>query len=220
MLEAVVKRVLRGVFGGDADISAANPLPVTSETALDSGVATGGTVNTLADTTRGWQVNIWTDAIVEITDISTGIQYTREVDSNTADTLNFATNPVPAAVVAGDIYSIKRTVNPLTPIAKGLVHNTAGYIAAADLLGADLTPTNTPCLFKIIAGFSASGILSVNIINGADTQVQRFNGGVALNIDSLYVFTHLVMTGDTINYQYSVNTTIQTLRVIEIPSAL
>lgn len=54
MLESVVIRTLRNVFGSGADISAANPLPVTSETALDNGVATGGTVNTLVDNTRGW----------------------------------------------------------------------------------------------------------------------------------------------------------------------
>jgi len=59
LLESVVIRTLRNVFGSGADISAANPLPVTSETALDNGVATGGTVNTLVDNTRGWQVNIW-----------------------------------------------------------------------------------------------------------------------------------------------------------------
>ncbi|GAH11787.1 unnamed protein product, partial [marine sediment metagenome] len=57
MLEAVLRRVLGAAFGGGADISAANPLPVTSETSLDNGVATGGTVNTLDDITRGWQEN-------------------------------------------------------------------------------------------------------------------------------------------------------------------
>ena len=215
-----IRRAIRNALGGGADISVANPLPVTSETALDNGIATGGTVNTLIDTTKGWQVDIWADAIVEILDVSTGISYTREIDSNTADTLDFTTHPLPAAVVAGDTYSVRRLVNPLSPIEKGLVHNVAGYLATADILAADVAPTNTPCIFKVMAAFDTAGILSVNIIRGLNTQVQHFQGGVALNTDSLYGFTHLVLAGDTINYQYSVGATIQTFRVVEIPSAI
>ncbi|MBA7560253.1 hypothetical protein ES708_01875 [subsurface metagenome] len=222
---AILRQRIQDALGGGVAISAANPLPVTSETALDTGIATGGTINTVIDTTRGWQVDIWADAIVEIVDISTGISYTREIDSNTADTLDFTTHPLPAAaaVVAGDTYSIRRLVNPLSPIAKGLIHNVVGYIADADIFVAAIAPTNTPTLFKIMAGFSAAGILSVTITNaagGGGTVVQQFQGGVALNIDSLYGFTHLVHAGDTINYRYSVNATIQTLRVVEIPSAI
>lgn len=214
------RKALRDVFGGGIDISTANPLPVTSEQSLDQGVATGGTNATLVDVTKGWQVNVWEDALLEV-EIG-GIQYTRELDSNTGDTLNFATNPLPVGVVvaAGCVYSIKRLANPLSPIAKALLHNVAGYLAGADILGADLAPTNTPCLFRIMASFTAPGILSVEIINGGNPQVQQFNGGVALNVNSLYAFSHLVFAGDTINYQYSANTNIQTVRVVEIPSAL
>jgi len=222
MFESVLQRILQAVFGGGFDISVANPLPVTSETALDTGIATGGTVNTLVDNTRGWQVNIWADAIVEILDVSTGISYTREIDSNTADTLNFATHPLPAAVVAGDTYSIRRLVNPLSPIAKALEHNVA-VVAGVDIIGAAVAPTNTPCLFKIMAGFDTAGVLSVTITNaagGGGTMVQQFNGGTPLNVNSLYAFSHLVHTGDTINYRYSVNAVCQTLRVVEIPSAI
>ena len=218
-----IRRAIRNALGGGADISVANPLPVTSETALDNGIATGGTVNTLIDTTRGWQVDIWADAIVEILDVSTGISYTREIDSNTLDTLNFATHPLPAPVVAGDTYSIRRLVNPLSPIEKGLVHNVAGYLATDDILGADVAPTNVPTLFKVMACFDAAGILSVqttNVAGGAGAVVQQFQGGVALNVNSLYGFTHLVHAGDTINYQYSVGATILTFRVVEIPSAI
>jgi len=66
MLESVFRRVLRTMFGGGADISAANPLPVTSEGGIECSTATGGTVNTLVDAIKGWQVNIWEDAMVEV----------------------------------------------------------------------------------------------------------------------------------------------------------
>ena len=216
MFENVAKRILRAVFGGGSDISSANPLPVTAETALDHGTATGGTINTLIDTTRGWQVDIWEDAIVEILDVSTGISYTREIDGNTADTLDFTTNPLPAAVVAGDTYSIRRTVSPLNPLTRANEFNVAGYIAAADILAAALAPLNTPCSFRVEAGFDAAGILSATIIQAGVPVAVQFNGGVALNINSLYRFSLMVNAGDTINFQYSVNATILSLKVQEI----
>ena len=122
MFETAARRILRLVFGGGADISAANPLPVISETSLDQGTATGGTNTTLVDATKGWQLNLWEDALVEVT--IGGITYVREIDSNTADTLVFATNPLLVGVVvaAGDVYMIKRVVSPLNPLARAEVH--------------------------------------------------------------------------------------------------
>ena len=218
MFETAARRILRLVFGGGADISAANPLPVTSETSLDQGTATGGTNTTLVDATKGWQVNIWEDALVEVT--IGGVTYVREIDSNTADTLNFVTNPLPGPVVvaAGNVYSIKRVVSPLNPLARAEVHN-AAVLAAADILGAALAPLNTPCLFRVAVGFDTAGIFSVTITRAANTQVQQFNGGVALNTNSLYMFSVLVHSGDTINFRYSVNATCQTLRCQEVVAA-
>lgn len=115
MFEDVARRLLRAVFGAGADISAANPLPVdTGGAALEQGVATGGTNTTLVDNTKGWQVNIWENAIVSVDIVVAGIEYHRELDSNTADTLDFATHPLPALVVvaAGDPYTIRRVVSP------------------------------------------------------------------------------------------------------------
>jgi len=117
MLESVVRRLLRAVFGGGSDISAANPLPVTSGAALEQGVATGGGLTTLEDNTKGWQVDIWAHSIVAV-EIG-GIEYHREIDSNTADTLDFTTHPLPVPVVAGCPYTI-RGVEP------------AGYVEDSD----------------------------------------------------------------------------------------
>ena len=218
MLENVARRLLRAVFGGGADISSSNPLPVTAETALDHGTATGGTIGTLQDTTKGWQVNIWEDALVEILDVSTGIAYTRELDSNTADTLNFATNPLPAAVVAGDTYTIRRVVSPLNPLARAEVHN-AAIVGGVDILGAALAPLNTPCRFAVEVAFDAAGVFSVRVTRGGIPVGEEFNHGVVLTANSLFRFSHLVHAGDTINYQYSVNATMLSMRVQEIVAA-
>lgn len=200
-------------------VTTATPLPVSSETSLDTGVATGGTVNTLIDTTRGWQVNIWEDAIVEIVDISTGISYTRELDGNTADTLDFTTNPLPAAVVAGDTYSIRRMVSPLSPLARANEFNVLVYLTPADILAAALAPLNSPCTFRVEAAFDTAGMLSATITQAGVTVVGQLNGGVALNINSLYRFSLMVNAGDTINFRYSVNCTILSLKVQEIIAA-
>jgi len=117
MLETVARRLLQAVFGGGSDISAANPLPVTSGAALEQGVATGGGLTTLEDNTKGWQVDIWAHSIVAV-EIG-GIEYHREIDSNTADTLDFTTHPLPVPVVAGCPYTI-RGVEP------------AGYVEDSD----------------------------------------------------------------------------------------
>ena len=117
MFETVAIRILRAVFGGGSDISAANPLPVTSGAALEQGVATGGGLTTLEDNTKGWQVDIWAHSIVAV-EIG-GVEYHREIDSNTADTLDFTTHPLPVPVVAGCPYTI-RGVEP------------AGYEEASD----------------------------------------------------------------------------------------
>lgn len=110
MMEAVFHRVLRAVFGGGSDISAANPLPVTSGAALAQGVATGGSDITLEDNTKGWAVNMWEDAIL-VVEIG-GIEYHRHVTSNTADTLTIDALPGGVVVAAGDPYTIRRVVSP------------------------------------------------------------------------------------------------------------
>ena len=85
-------------------------LVVTSETALDQGVATAGTNTTLEDNTKGWAVNMWEDAVIAV-EIG-GIEYHRHIASNTADTLTIDALPALVVVAAGDPYTIRRVVSP------------------------------------------------------------------------------------------------------------
>jgi len=217
MFETTFRRILQAVFGGGADISAANPLPVTSAaTPIDAGTATAGTNNTLTDATKSWEVNMWEDAILEVT--IGGIEYHRTITGNTATILTF--NPLPGVVVvsAGDPYEIRSIANPLSPLARAEVHN-ALVVGGVDILGAAVAPLNTPCLFRVAVGFNAAGVFSVTITRAGNTQVQHLNHGVVLTADCLFLFDVLVHNGDTINYRYSVNATLQTLRLQEIAAA-
>lgn len=110
MIETVLRRILRAVFGGGADISAANPLPVTTGGGLDQGVATGGSGVTLEDTTKDWGVNMWEDAILAV-EIG-GIEYHRHITSNTNDTITMDALGGIIVVAAGDPYTIRRVVSP------------------------------------------------------------------------------------------------------------
>lgn len=133
MLEATLRRVLRAVFGSGANISAANPVPVTTE--------------------------------VGVTE-------------------------------------------------KGVIHDTA-YVTPNDFFVTVLTPTNAPSIFTLAGSFSVAGVLSVTITRALNTQTVEFNAGVALAVDSLYQFDVLVLDGDTINFQYSIDCDIQVFRVLE-----
>jgi len=225
-------QIIRETLGGGVDVdlpaefaALIAALSIGLEASVDSGIATGGTNTTLEDTNKDWALGMWggvNDSLIQVQ--IAGVNYLRftTLPVNTATVITIAALPVGVVVAAGCPYSIKRALNPLLPLERALIHNVAGYIAAADILGADLAPLNTPCLFRVTACFNAAGILSVETTNaagGGGAVVQQFNGGVALNNNSLYMFEHLVHAGDTINYQYSVNATIMTFRVQEIIGA-
>lgn len=88
----------RGV--GRPDYSA----PYSTLFTTDWGYATGGSMTTLIDTTKNWQVNIWRNAALDV--YVGGTKYTRYVVSNTATTLTFATI-TPATVTGGVQYALR-----------------------------------------------------------------------------------------------------------------
>jgi len=202
MLETTLKRVLRAVFGGAADISAVNPLPVTSlAAAAASGTATGGTGVTLTDTTKDWEVNMWEDAILEVT--IGGVEYHRTITANTLDTLTFNALPGATVVSAGDTYEIRRIVSPLSPLAKAEIFNTALPAIGVDWLGAAITPTNTPSFLRIYLTVAVAGTLSIARTVGGVTVLEELNHGVNLTANSAFAFDVEWRSGDSLNFRYS-----------------
>jgi len=100
------------------------------------------------------------------------------------------------------------------PLEKALIHGTT-ELADTDILGADLSPTNTPCLFRTMVMLETAGIFSAMLKNAASTKKMQMNTGVALVVDSGYMFDILVHSGDTVNFQTSVGGDV-TMRVQEI----
>lgn len=120
-----------------------------TETSVASGDATGGSTTTLEDSSAVYELNKWKDAIVEITDVSTGKHYYVTVASNTVGgTLTFPA--IAVAVVAGDHYEIRMVLSPtnmnkwggtsLTP------RDISGDLAKLDLALTDLRDAITAAL--------------------------------------------------------------------------
>ncbi len=107
----------------------------------------------------------------------------------------------------------------LMPIAKGLIHNVAPG-ATTDIFATDLSPSNPPCLFRIMITVDAVTKLEVDITNGADEQTVILNGNSDLTANAVHLFDILVLKGDTINFQLDSAETILVMRVLEIPSAI
>jgi len=118
-------------------------------------------------------------------------------------------------LASADPQAGQLTVTELTPLERAVEHNTA-ELANTDILAAALTPTNTPCLFRVMCVFDTAGTFRATITKAANTQTVIFNGGTDLALNCLYIFDHLVHSGDSINYQYSVNAQLMVLRVQEI----
>lgn len=190
-------------------------IATTASMVVDEGIATGGLATQLTDTTKDWEADIFEGATIEI--IHAGTTYQRFVTGNTANVIGFATLGV--IVAAGDVYRIMRSIDPMTPLDKGVIHNTA-YVTPNNFFGTALAGTIEPTLFRCQGAFSAAGVLSVCIIRGGNTQVVNFNHGVALTPEDLFAFDCLVQDGTTINYRYSINCTIRTFSVLEIPAAI
>jgi len=129
MLETVARRILRAVFGGGADISAANPLPVdtspgnkAAKTILDEANIALGTTTGLADCTAGGthtgaaHATVMTDAAAQfITGELVGLTISNVTDGSAGlITANTETTVTVAALAGGvldqwslgDVYSV------------------------------------------------------------------------------------------------------------------
>lgn len=107
-------------------------------------------------------------------------------------------------------------IQGFAPVQKANEHNTA-ELADTNILGTALSPTYTPCLFRVMVSFNLAGVFKATITKAANVQTVFFNSGASLIGNSLYIFDLLVHSGDTINFRYSVAATLKVLRVQEIP---
>ncbi len=113
--------------------------------------------------------------------------------------------------------STEDTLAKIVPIAKASVFNTALPAAEADLLAADISPTNSPSYMRVYICVSVSGVLRVERVQSTVEVTENLNGGVALSAGAAYMFDVPWRSGDTVNLVYSVTSgTIYNLDICEI----
>jgi hypothetical protein len=122
-------------------------------------------------------------------------------------------------LTSGDPYTAKKISDLFRPILKGSVFNTL-VTANTNIFASDLSPTNNPTTFRIYACFDTSGILTVRRTKAGITVSEQLNDGSALVANGAYMFDIIVESGETINFQYSVDATVIVFKVIEIPSVI
>ena len=114
----------------------------------------------------------------------------------------------------GRDLDIGTSSSPLAPLSVASQHGVA-ETADTDILASDITPTNTPCLFRVMVMLETVGVFSAILKSGAVSKTLKLNTGTNLLASCAYMFDILVHSGDTVNFQTSVSGNV-TLRVQEI----
>jgi hypothetical protein len=79
-------------------------LDLFNQSILDKGISTGGSITTLTDPSKNWEVDIWAGSKLFL--LINGQIFTRYISSNTFNTLTFDTLPVSVQVFSGVPYTI------------------------------------------------------------------------------------------------------------------
>ena len=116
-------------------------------------------------------------------------------------------------IKASDFTAVLQAI--FSPIEKANEHNTDKGADTA-VLGSAVSPTNTPCLFRIIVSIDKATVFKADITKGGNTQTVEFNGGSDLAANALYIFDMLVHSGDTVNWKCTGAVTYLVFRVQEI----
>jgi len=106
-------------------------------------------------------------------------------------------------------------LNEIIVISKISLFNTS-ITANTNIFSVDLSPTRSPCIFRIYVCFNASGVLSVVRTKGGVSVIEQLNSGLALTANAAYVFDILVDADESINLQYSVDATALKISVVEV----
>lgn len=183
----------------------------------DQGVGDKGSETTIEDLSKNWQENIWAGATVIVS--IEGTLYARRVTSNTSTKLTFKSLPEGVKAKAKDRWALKQGLKTqFTPIEKANQHNVS-VTADTNILSSEITPTNPPCLFRIMICLNTAGVLSAMVTKSDSEQQLKFNAASNLVAHTVYMFDLLVHDGDSINFQHSADATLKVLRVQEIVGA-
>lgn len=114
-----------------------------------------------------------------------------------------------------DTRSARQVTRKAIPLEKAHVHDTAAT-TDTDILAADITPSDAPCLFRIMVQTDTAAVFSALVDDGSSESQLKFNGGSDLSAGVLYMFDMLVNEDDEINFQFDDDVNVDKLIVQEI----
>lgn len=126
-----------------------------------------------------------------------------------------------------DYLSARQIARKAIPLLKAHIHDEA-YVANADMLTADLTPSSfvkagatitPPCLFRIMVCLDTAAVFKVVVDDGSSEVDMEMNSGSQLDAQSTYMFDVLVHEDDNVNFEADQSVQIEKLIVHEIALA-
>lgn len=114
-----------------------------------------------------------------------------------------------------DTRSARQVSRKAIPLEKDHVHY-EDITANDDILASDLTPSDAPCLFRIMVQMDTAAVFSAMVDDGANEVTLEFNAGAQLTAGALHMFDMLVHSGDLINFQADQNAKLEKLIVQEV----
>ena len=113
-----------------------------------------------------------------------------------------------------DNRNARQVTRKAIPLQKAHIHNTA-KTASNDFLAADITPSDPPCLFRIMIQVDTAAVFSAKVNNTSEVSLE-FNAGAQLDAGSLYMFDMLVQEDDNVNFQVDQDVNVDKFIVHEI----
>jgi len=99
-----------------------------------------------------------------------------------------------------DNRNARQVTRKAIPLEKAHIHDTA-IVVFTDFLEDDITPSDPPCLFRIMIQLDAAAVFWAEVDDGTTEVNLEFNSGVELVAGTLYIFDMLVNEDDNINFQ-------------------
>uniref|UniRef100_A0A6M3XUN9 Uncharacterized protein n=1 Tax=viral metagenome TaxID=1070528 RepID=A0A6M3XUN9_9ZZZZ len=101
------------------------------------------------------------------------------------------------------------------PLEKANEHNKSCTLNT-DFLATAITPSYPPSMLRIFVCSQTAAKFKTRVTKATNTQTLTFNADTNLTANVPYMFTMLVHSGDTINFQFDGTLTMSVFRVQEI----
>jgi len=120
-----------------------------------------------------------------------------------------------AKATSRDNRNARQVTRKAIPLQKAHIHDDA-ILANTDFLEADITPSDPPCLFRVMVQLDTAAVFSAMVSDGTTEKTLEFNAGAQLTAGALHIFDMLVDEDDVVNFQSDQNANIDKFIVQEI----